>query len=309
MIQSNTVFVLGAGASIPYKFKSGSQMFTEARALSARQLSKILGVYEPEAERFQRVLAHSLGESIDSVLETRADVSNVGKRYIAREIAAMERYSKEHPPSIEEDWIALLFQEMTRGSALEDLTANPVAFVTFNYDRLLEYRLCQGLISRYGNRFSDDHCYQVLRRVPIVHLHGDIGELGDGGTGDFLPFGYEMDPERNSSALGIGQKRIRIVHEGNIDTPEFKRAHELLAIAEQVVFIGFGFGEENLARLLSSKWKDGVRVFGTCTLQPSRYDYQVTRPFEKASLKFSKIGDSCRHALDNHLHIFRERVT
>jgi hypothetical protein len=48
-------------------------------------------------------------------------------------------------------------------------------------------------------------------------------------------------------------KQIKIIHETVDDEPQFHEAHRLLAQAERVCFVGFGYDATNLRRLLQPK--------------------------------------------------------
>jgi hypothetical protein len=51
-------------------------------------------------------------------------------------------------------------------------TNNPVSFITYNYDRLLEFRLTHGLMATYG--IDVRRATQVLSGIQTIHLQGTI---------------------------------------------------------------------------------------------------------------------------------------
>ena len=88
MISNNVVLVLGAGASVPYKFPSGIGLVREAlypHGVTDKlddHLSKI-GVSEQELVYFRKELRDSLPTSLDTFLELRGEFQPLGKKIIA----------------------------------------------------------------------------------------------------------------------------------------------------------------------------------------------------------------------------------
>src|SRR5262245_39512249 len=90
MILGDVTLVLGAGASRPYGFPSGSELVEQALLLKPElrpieDTARIgnLGITIKEFRDFRDALRRSLVTSIDVFLETRPDHMPVGKRVIA----------------------------------------------------------------------------------------------------------------------------------------------------------------------------------------------------------------------------------
>lgn len=87
-------------------------------------------------------------------------------------------------------------------------------------------------------------CAEMLKTIPILHLHGDLGGL---------PY---LDKERvraynptlDKNNIDIAASRIRIIHEATND-PIFNEAKEILQNSEVIRFLGFGYHPLNLERL------------------------------------------------------------
>jgi hypothetical protein len=97
-----------------------------------------------------------------------------------------------------------------------------------------------------------------LSKMTFMHLHGSLGSLPEqvsnvaGMQGSAIPFGASDDSDPDvayrSIALQHAEQNVRIVHDAqNIDN--FASAGELLKGAQQIVFLGFAFGKENVERL------------------------------------------------------------
>jgi hypothetical protein len=247
--------------------------------------------------------------SLDALLELRPDITEVGKRLIASLVMELEFNSPSHYPSPKDDWLTPFFGELVSGTtSLEDFARNnPVAIITYNYDRLLEYRLTGALAAHYGR--PDSECIATLQKVPIIHLHGSLGPLPGFAAGASIPFG--VSPAHPAAEryrmLDFAARRIVIVHEARDETGEFEQARRLLQSHEQVIMLGFGYGERNLARLQAHRWRGNI--MGTVfALTGSQIEYAVRRPFRAAGHEV-QTGDpkeGTREFLDNRLHIFRE---
>src|SRR5439155_25433611 len=122
-----------------------------------------------------------------------------------------------------------------------------LAVITFNYDRSLECFLLNALKSSFNKK--DDECIKVLNKMPIIHLHGQLGTLLTGSNDpNHLSFDARCTPEVIERCI----PQIKIIHEVNVsDDPEFKRAHEVLKKSERICFLGFVYDKTNLLRLFA----------------------------------------------------------
>lgn len=270
MIGKRTVFVLGAGASAPYGFSTGIRLLDKARATSidrlmgnaARQLSR------PQQRDFSQALEDNMLPSIDAMLEHRRDLWKVGKWVMAALLYEEERAAHA---GADDDWMALVFEKMASDAAtVERFASNPVTFVTFNYDRCLEYRFIRGLTARY--RVDDRAAWEALRGMGFLHVHGSLGALPaqepeNTGPSTVVPFGAPQEEGDDTVymlglALPLAESSIRIVHDANVG-PAFEAARAALINAEQVIFLGFGFGRPNVARLQTSSIPQPTPIYCT----------------------------------------------
>ena len=82
--------------------------------------------------------------------------------------------------------------------------------------------------------------------VRIVHVHGQVGELSTGAIGgNKLPY----DTVPTHSAVQLAADGIIILPLADDSSDDFRTASEWVRSAEQVVFLGFGYHDENLRRL------------------------------------------------------------
>ena len=269
MIATHTVFVLGAGANVPYGFSTGAGLVDKIRGKDPRTLMGNAGerTSEAQSKAFRQAVEDNLLPSIDALLEHRADLLVTGKRVMATVLYQQERSAK--PESSDTDWMALVFQRMADGAAsLEAFSRNAVSFVTFNYDRYLEYRLIRGLVSRYNVAPHD-----AWRAIgdKVIHLYGSLGDLPE----QFAPATREVQytvplgaPEADNVyhlglALPIAESAIKIVHDMDQPPEPFEQALQRIQAAQHVMFLGFGFGRKNVERLQTTAIPDTTLVFCT----------------------------------------------
>jgi hypothetical protein len=244
MISKPTVLILGAGASVDYKFPTGRELLHKIW-MGAREGSPLYKFLiketengQKEVKRFADALLGSAAPSVDLFLEQRKDFEQIGKIAIAVTLIPFETYESFRPHGEKARWYETLFQLMVEGG---HITENKLSVITFNYDRSLEAFLFQSVKNLYG--LDDAKAEEQLQRISIIHLHGT---LGDRLTGDGVQRGY--DPTVTLDNVQAAVQRIKIVHEAK-PGQEFDRALNCLSLADEVIFLGFGFHRVNIERL------------------------------------------------------------
>jgi hypothetical protein len=233
MIDRKTVFVLGAGAHMPYGFPDGARLINgmlelipsthNADSDFTTYLQAIFGnrVTPRQWVDFRTTLALSGHTSIDSFLATHAKrpgFTEIGKHAVAWQLLPKEfRHDWSRQAMGQHDWMTFLFQSMLSGcldSVDALVTKNDVSFVTFNYDRCLEDFLCTRIAHTY--HLSHTEAWQGAQKLKIVHVYGSLGE--------FDPFVIEPQHRRGLSqnVLAHGNvtqaaNSIRLMYEDRTD--------------------------------------------------------------------------------------------
>jgi hypothetical protein len=252
MISQPTVFVLGAGANVPYGFSTGGGLIDKLRGVDPRERMGNAGeqIRLTESRAFKVAMADNMLPSIDSMLEHRRDLVRVGKWLMATIL--YEQEAQARPRSFDEDWMALVFEKMSEGaSTLSEFGNNPVSFVTFNYDRYMEYRFIRGLVARYS---VDPRAAWAAISHMFVHLYGSLGQLPEQieeNASGGIPLGA---PETEDAytlgiALASAENMITIIHDTDQPPASFATALQKFQTARQCLFLGFGFGKKNVERL------------------------------------------------------------
>lgn len=267
MIQKRTVFVLGAGASMPYGFPSGPDLRHEIctkTLMPGDERHKILMDMRhsySDVEKCRIALSRSWASSIDMFIASRIDHAKVAKAAIALTIADYERDEELFFADPKGDWFRYLWRFLNNPNG-ESLPKDRVSFVTFNYDRTLEHSLANAI--KYAKRVED----VTSDLLPeIVHVYGSLGKY---------PFQDISEPTREfmtpSDAENIKQSRdsIDVTYDKTPSSQFPAQAQDLLEHAEQVIFLGFGYDEDNLRvlRLL----KDDSCLNGDCKVYGTAMD-------------------------------------
>lgn len=277
MIKKPTVFILGAGASEPYNYPSGQglvdilkfELSDENKHRSLFQLCLGLGEFkEAEIIDFAKQLKLSDDDNIDAFLERNQDFVKLGK--VAITLILIEREDTNALFSEAKDkWYRDLVNKLKSNSPSN--FKNNVAFLTFNYDRSFEHYLFVSIKHSYP--ISDKECAEMVKTIPIIHLHGHIGKLpwqtNDNEKG--RPYNWNLsaldtirkcsDPQTDYKMYAIDcskakhdifriSEQIKIIYEAGLDDDtDFKNAHRLLSKAYRIYFLGFGYNDDNLRRL------------------------------------------------------------
>jgi len=279
MIRKRTVLILGAGASTHLGYPIGSTLRDEVceRALQGHVDAKIRAVYEPaQIGEFGRRLARGAFGSVDAFLEENREFLRLGRLLMADPLKRRENFERPFPPN-KPDWYEYLFNCLA-GETPDELPQNELTVVTFNYDRSLEYYLHQSIIYRYN--IDETTALDLLSSIPIIHLHGILGE--------YPKFPYS-DSNRTKVLEEIASQ-IKVVHEiddtgDGFCSDEFKAAHDALVQSENIFFLGFGFNEDNVRRLnfFTPESTDKRNV-----LAATSYLYPLQR--KELGKKFAKYG-------------------
>jgi hypothetical protein len=205
---------------------------------------------------FRNDFLRSQQYSIDAFLANRSEFVEIGKFIIAMSLIECEQEKLLYSPDAEKK--GGVYQYLFNGMAnnQEDFENNQLSFITFNYDRSLEYFLFNAIKSLFGKKVEDT--ISILHNIQIIHVHGWLGS-----------FGWESPQGRNYSPLGtlgndthkqydanlirIASGQIKIISEGVDTSKEFAKADELLSKADNIYFLGFGYNSTNLKRLKMDK--------------------------------------------------------
>lgn len=276
MIERETVLILGAGASIPYQFPSGRDLTRnvvaalEPAASSELTILEELGFARSDTDAFCTALRYSGKSSVDAFLEHRTEFIPVGKAAMAAALVPLEKVAKLFMR--DNSWYDYLYSRMN--CPLDAFGSNRLSVVTFNYDRSLECYLHTALTNSYG--LDEESAASALEAIPIVHVHGQLGVLPwQAGEGPRRPY----EPDATPEAVKIAADSIRVIHEAEDNDPVLIEARRLIDGAEAVVFLGFGYHEQNVRRLQLNLEREyeylGGSIVGLTNLERDRINQRL----------------------------------
>ena len=184
---------------------------------------------------FSQSIRHSMMVSTDEFLKNRLgqkqnEQADFGKRLIAYVILKAEQASRLGNI----DWIQHLLSLIDQQDNWKEILKQTV-FLTFNYDRVLEY--CIFLYLTSDKQYADAEAHAFIKEMQIHHVNGFIGSLVE------IPFGAV----ENGKYQEIAQ-RMETVWEKrrNRDESEKVKYQRFLNNAQRVYFMGFSYIPDNL---------------------------------------------------------------
>lgn len=260
MKKTNTVLILGAGASVDFGYPLGNEL-----------KERVAGVFDEEFRKqlrdgygFRPGIHHLIDKFIEDLSSDRALTID---RFLAKSTLEYKSFGKVAITKVimdcededqlfkQDSWYNTLYSIINEYPMLEGVSKNKLSVVTFNYDRSLEHFLYQRLLDDYGDRRHDEVVSQ-LGSIPIIHVHGRINPLPwedrkqavEYGRNEFVPDIFEIGkqlrlPGETNESLEIAQQRI----DG----------------AEVIYFLGFGYDQSNSESLGVDKIAKCKNIFGT----------------------------------------------
>jgi hypothetical protein len=249
-----TTLVLGAGASEPYGYSLGPNLVQHIRRgrEGMKPFLEQLGCNRDVIDDFCQSLARSALNSIDAYLARVERHRDVGRLALAYQLLHEDSHAKD----LESDWLGYVWQLLVEGvTRPEEFAGNRLNIVTFNYDTSVE----RFLVNAFKHTFDVtlDDAVRFTSAIQIVHVYGTL-PFARVGTSRLGPVGISHTNVREAA------ERIIVLHEGVDDSPELKRARDMLTQAQFRVFLGFSYIPENVRRLRPKEWlKDGPAARGT----------------------------------------------
>lgn len=204
-----------------------------------------------------------LAPSIDEFLDRRRESEDIrlcGKLAIVRAILRAEGdhqclllphgTSKQNQriefSRLRKTWYLPFWYLLTHGISKEDdikTRLQSVALVIFNYDRCVEHFLIGALKDLYEKPESE--AAKLVQDMEIYHPYGTVGDLPAISPKGAVGFGETPNEDK---LLKLTEK-ISTFTEERQNGSDLQRAHTAIAYAKRLVFLGFGFNEQNIQLL------------------------------------------------------------
>jgi hypothetical protein len=302
MFARRTVFVVGAGASAEYGLPVGnalkgiiatnllSEDDSSNRILhntideicpdgggSYAKAAKVIGNGLPLASSIDRYIDYHQGDKAIVDVGKVAIADSIWKAEAGSNLVLNEDGDLKFG-SIQETWLAQLFLQMQEGTRRQEPKSmfENVSFVCFNYDRVIEHFMFNA-VKKFSD-FSDEETQVALSALRIVHPYGRIGRLPwESSAGSEAPvmFGSAR------SSIGGHLKMSRLIktfsEQLSDDDGAYLDTRELINDADQLIFVGFSFLDQNM-RFLTPNVACGRHVrFRATTFQESHENVNLAK--------------------------------
>lgn len=221
--------------------------------------------------------------SIDNFVDMRddPDIEFLAKVAIARCILKAERTSKlanqksDHAnmEKAPDTWLGKFSQLLMTGSRLQTIRERlrNVGFVIFNYDRCFEHYMHAAFTRTYGVDATE--AASLVSEIEIYHPYGHVGYLPwqTNGTAPWQQLEAGARRTRFGDELDHGKELIHVAsgirtftEERTLKAAQLGHLRAMINNASQLVFLGFGFYEQNMRLLFDTggPLRD-TRVFAT----------------------------------------------
>lgn len=313
------LFIVGAGAHVPYGFPSGTELREVIRNLAFGKINSevqsfikkplielyiniynihkgllienlgLEGAKNPRKgvtwllQRFTRDFIDSLAPTIDSFLEQRKDWEYFGKLVITVVLRFFER--RDPLRHLGTNWIGAFLEKYVKTGERDSLIKGFPKVITFNYDRLFEEAIIRRLVSYYS--INQIEAEKTVESLPIFHIYGKIGSV----CFDKIHEEKPSDWEKVSAEIKI-ISRSSLLH--GID----EKITEYLTFSTRIFILGFGFDQTNSGLIINNYFKENVRdvsIYITAVGLPNRVRKELEVLFK----------DSCKYG--DRLNIFGVR--
>lgn len=144
--------------------------------------------------------------------------------------------------SASDSWLAMILRDLTRGYSARNVSDafSDITLVNFNYDRCVEHFIFNWLQDIY--RLPQNEAGEIVRSILIYHPYGRIAPLDWEDPREGMAYGSSYSPE---SLLRMARK-IRTYSEVFEPDSGLSQVRDRLRVVESVVFLGFGFHQQNM---------------------------------------------------------------
>ncbi len=279
MINKPTVFILGAGSSQPYGFPTGPELRHQIiTSFSDQQMGMIHSHPDPgfdqdlELEELRDFLYkfENSGNSIDKFLSRNPSFEKIGKTAIIKTIKVFEHNSQfpTNPKERGDDWYSHIFDLMSEDFQSPDeyfISENKVSFITFNYDRSLEYYLHRCLTNSFSE-ISDSDKTKIndeFNKIKFIHVYGKLGRLDFEPTDVTSKIPYTSDIQNKTYHEYLENIKIINAERNSTQNDQIK---DLISSAERIYIMGFDYARENLDALGFEQiveFRSNLNIYGT----------------------------------------------
>lgn len=276
--------ILGAGASFDFGFPTGIELCEEIYKGWLNPNDKYIKFYKhhlKDGEKNESEIEKSISDlayqfyysgalSVDdflSRLNNKVDI-DFGKMTITDLILKKENDSVSNQGGKQlfqwrNNWLRKIFAKEFRFETVEELIKkieeSPVRFITFNYDRSLEYYLFTAIKNYYGD---GQKAKEIYKTIEIHHIYGKLGPLEGEVNDDTEHFNYGESYGRGSDENKIYKcsSNIKVINENKNGAKQIiEKCYQWIKQSDKVYILGFGFLNSNYKLLGIDDYKESCK--------------------------------------------------
>ena len=170
-----------------------------------------------------------------------------------------------------------------------NLIKNNLSIITYNYDRSLEQYLFIALRAAFNLKSSE--CRTLMKSIPIIHMHGDLGALPWQ-----LKGGIEYSPQITEKKIASALSNIQLISESTSQALIDMVKKKLLS-SRKVFFMGLAYHPDYMDNLEIGKIQQ-TALRGTLINMLSAEEASVREKYHRM-IDFQKLN--CYHFLTKNL--------
>jgi len=244
-------------------------------------------------------------ESIDSWLSLpeNEEYREIGKASLALLLLDCESII---PKRSDDSLYSILYRNHLKTKKIEDFSDynKNISFITFNYDRTLEHYLFTVLSAKHPSLI--EKVMEELNKLKILHVYNSFGNLPWQAEVDTIPYFSlwdhtlkrdrpdKFDPFAISGDVRKASENIELMF-GDELTPQFEEARKILKSSDKIIFMGFGYWDDNLKKLgfdYDTPWR-GKMIRGTAYNVPDARIRQISEFTNEILKKENLINAKC----------------
>lgn len=285
MVEIETLFILGSGASKPYKFPTDEELrkriIKDFRSdylqmpytsdLGPRSVTFEKQKRKTDVNSFIERLQNTEGTcTIDEFINVNTQFEFLGKVAIQYYLLKYEKeYDASRSHEYVSDWFEIVLREMfkdaKRSKNPSRIDSNSINFLTFNYDRIIEFLF----IKQFVNLFNDLLTTNINKQqigfflYRIIHLYGSLGTIPQNKNSKGLneiDFGEKL---KTYEQIKNTINNIGLIKDG---FKQSDRVSKKIYHAKKIFLLGIGYIKDNMKLLNlenSINYNDPPQIYGT----------------------------------------------
>lgn len=268
MYNESITLILGAGASVKYGYPTGSQLIQD---ISKADIEKIFSDRITPIE-WKKRLKETQPQSIDYFMSLDQNLMLTVKPYMYLYLLAKENVDATLTLDYTNHWYNSFFDKLiVQKVEVTKRNLSRIKVITFNYDRSLEYYLSRVIKQRcFHNDIDYSNAFKLMQTMDIHHVYDRLPWLTGEKQGEpGLEYGSvslnDITSSRAHQHLGLvnGGELFKICHE-KIDEIKINTNYSFIRNTDNVLFLGFGFHEENMKVLKHEFNNSHIKYYATC---------------------------------------------